>query len=59
MPSISQHTDRLPVGVYALRRPPPCPEVVITTLLLHRHGHAGFGENAGGASSSVAPQRQQ
>jgi len=59
MPSISQRTDRLPAGVYALRQLPPHPEVVITTLPPHRHGCAGFGENASGASSSMAPQRQQ
>ena len=55
MSSISQHTDRLPMGVYTLRQPPPCPEVVITTLPPHRRGRARFGENAGGTSSSVAP----
>ena len=59
MSSISQYTDQLPMGVYALRRPPPHPKVVITTLPLHRRSCAGFGENTSGASSSMAPQRQQ
>ena len=49
-PSVARRPGHMPAGIYALKWPfPPCPKVVITTLPLHKHGHAGPDNNPRGA----------
>jgi Aspartyl protease len=56
---VDQRPGGWPAGIYTLRRPlPPRPEVVITSRPPHKRGRAEQNENAGGASSSATPQRQ-
>ena len=53
-PSAVRCPGHMPAGVYALKWPfPPHPEVVITTLPLHKCGHAGPGNNPRGAATML------
>ena len=54
MLNVTMHSKGMLAEVYALKQPLPShPEVVITTLPLHKCSHAGPGNNLRGASSSA------